>query len=91
VVTVPLNIAFPHTKPFAKSVCIIKLISFIFVSEYLANDFTVLHQILKICHFLLHLSTTLNKLNIHIENLAFLSPENVDYKQTFRSNHLILS
>ena len=67
VVTVPLNIAFPHTKSFMKSVCVvIKLKSFIFVCEHLPNNFIVLQQRLKIRHFLLHPSTTLKKLMIAV-------------------------
>ena len=64
VLTVPLNIAFPHTKSFTKKLCVIKLKSFIFVCEHLPNNFIVLQQRLKIRHFLLHPSTTLNKLII---------------------------
>src|SRR6185436_12917727 len=62
VLTVSLNIAFPHTKSFTKCVCVIKLKSFIFICEHLPNNFIVLQQRLKIRHFFLHPSTTLNKL-----------------------------
>ena len=64
VLTVSLNIFFPHTKSFTKCVCVIKLKSFIFSCEHLPNNFIVLQQRLKTRHFFLHPSTTLNKLMV---------------------------
>ena len=88
VLTVPLNIAFPHSKSFTKTICVIKLKCFVLVSEHLPNNLIV-----KIHHFLLHPSTTLNQLNIHTANSHQFCQLRMQTtkKKTFRSNYRILS
>ena len=68
VAIVPLTIASAHTKSFLKTVVVIELKFFFFISKHLPNNFIVFQQRLKIRHFLLYPSTTLNKLKFHGTN-----------------------
>lgn len=69
VASVLLNVASPHTKPFIKTVWVVKLKSFLFASEHLPNNLIVLLQRLRIRHCPQHPSTKLYKLNIHITQI----------------------